>query len=207
VKDPKDAEIPITEMPVEESAPKRSKPYRRELDTSPEAVLARKKALKEARIEQIMDIMRPVTNKAGKLTWDNKIRNALASSWRLDGRAMRSLSDAASKRLCKEMVGGGDAAQMRRHLVLNVDKGIVDCGHTKDWKTLAVIGTLGDKLLNGNVLEIQVTTKKAPTHVDAADAVAEMFGKRFTNDSSPRLDDAGEKPADGTGRSGSPPEA
>jgi hypothetical protein len=158
------------------------------------------KDLKEARIEHIVDMMRPCIDKAtGQLTWTRKIRKALAASWGITDVEIRRLSSEASARVSEDV---DDPEELRRTVGEGMLDSFADALRKKDIKNLVAIGQvmLGMADKSAKRIEVEVTIKQ-PSAADAALAVREMFGVRVSNDSStegadPVVDPRGAQPDD-----------
>lgn len=135
--------------------------------------------LKEARIEEIVKIMRPFAIN-GKLTWTRDVRLDLGALWGLSDAEVRRLSAEASKRIREDV---DDPDELRR----SAGEVILDqlaVAHSKNnVKDIALLAALVIKMADGpgQRIDISVETKQ-PTPSDAAQAVKEMFGVRVSND-------------------------
>ncbi len=136
------------------------------------------KDLKEARIEEIVKIMRPMAIN-GKLTWNRDVRKDLAALWGLTDHDIRRLSAEASKRIREDVTDPDELLRSAGEVLLD---NLAYAHNKRNVKDIVALTGLVMKLAEGSVQRIEVTVEaKQPTKADAARAMENIFGKRVSN--------------------------
>jgi hypothetical protein len=158
---------------------------------------------REAKIEHIMAVMRPIADKSGNPTWNDKVRKQLGASWGMTDDQVRKLSAEANKRIIREMGAQDTDGHIARVAALSLHDNLVKTYAREDFKNNAAFIGLAIQMAKSTA-KTEITVKTEATPAKAAALAAEIYGARVKRDSSTPVDGAGEEPADGAGEEQGP---